>query len=40
MLDIAEVIDKVQALWARVVGVSPLPNVLVIQSSEVGLIWR
>jgi hypothetical protein len=28
MIDIAELIDKVQALWASVVGASPLPNVL------------
>jgi len=29
-IDIAEITDRVQALWASVVGVSPLPNVLVI----------
>jgi hypothetical protein len=28
MIDIAEPLDEVQALWASVVGVSPLPNVL------------
>jgi len=28
---------KVQALWAGVVGVSPLPNVLVNRRHEVGL---
>jgi hypothetical protein len=28
MIDIAEPIDEVQALWASVVGVSPFLNVL------------
>jgi hypothetical protein len=28
LIDIAEPIDEVQALWASVVGISPLPNVL------------
>jgi len=37
MIDIAEPIDEVQALWASVVGVSPLPNVLADQWHSVGL---
>jgi hypothetical protein len=36
MIDIAEPIDAVQALWASDVGVSPLPNVLADHCFEVG----
>jgi hypothetical protein len=38
MIDIAEHLNEVQALWASVVGASPLPNVLADDSFAVGLI--
>ena len=40
MIDIAEPIDEVQALWASVVGASPLPNVLADHCFDVGLILK
>jgi hypothetical protein len=36
MIDIAELIGAVQAHWASVVGVSPLPNVLADHCFAVG----
>jgi hypothetical protein len=36
MIDIADDLDRVQALWASVVGASPMPNVLADHCSEVG----
>jgi len=37
LISASEVLDEVQAFWASVVGVSPLPNVLADNWYDVGL---